>query len=91
MFQIKPSAVHDDYYEWITAFLIESDFADEAYKWCVRARDMRKGQLISYKCFLRYYYGIGDGENFLRTLDGLKRTDIKIDQDTLEILRTFNA
>ncbi len=91
MFQIKPSSVYDDYYEWITGFLVSADFTEEAYKWCVRARDMRKDKLVSYKCLLRYYYGTGNGEEFMRTLDGLKKTDIKIDQDTLEILRMFNA
>jgi hypothetical protein len=91
MFQIKPSAVKDCYYEWITGFLIQVGSPDEALKWCSRARDMNRGKLVGYKCYLRYYYGIGDGENFTRTISELKRTDIKIDQDTLEILRLFNG
>lgn len=91
MYENDPKTVKDCYYEWITGFFMNIGFPDEAYQWCQRADKEIKHGLAPYKCYMRYYYGCDDGENFMRVIDELKKTDIKIDQDTLEILRLFNG
>ena len=91
MYESAPDEIKDCYYEWIVGFLMDIGFQDDAYKWCIRAREKIDGRLSPYKCLLRYYYGMDDGENFLKTMDELKKSDIKIDQETLEIFRLFNS
>ncbi len=75
-----------EYYEWVVELLLDISEYDKAFKWCGRVRSRYKEELITYKCYFRYYYGIGDGEMFLSTLEELKKVDITIDSDTLELL-----
>jgi len=82
--------LHPEYYEWVVELLMDIKEYDKAYKWCNRARDKYDEELVTYKCYFRYYYGIGDGEMFANTLEELKKVDITIDSETLELLRTFS-
>lgn len=91
IYNAEPDEVREEYYEWITGFLMNIGSPEEAYGWCVRAKDTLGKKLTPYKCFLRYYYGMDDGENFIKVMQELRETDIRIDQDTLEILRLFNS
>lgn len=79
-----------EYYEWVVELLLDISEYDKAFKWCGRVRSRYKEELITYKCYFRYYYGIGDGEMFLSTLEELKKVDVTIDSDTLELFRTFS-
>ena len=79
-----------EYYEWVVELLLDISEYDKAFKWCGQARNRYKEELITYKCYFRYYYGIGDGEMFLSTLEELKKVDVTIDSDTLELFRTFS-
>ena len=90
MYEYDPKTLQDHYYEWIVSFLMSIGFPEDAYKWCERAEKEIGERLSSYKCYLRYYYGMDDGENFIKTMSELKKSDIKIDQDTLEIFRLFS-
>ena len=47
-------------------------------------------QLSSYTCKLKLYFTVKNRGAFFQTLGALKNSNIVIDSDTLEMIRTFS-
>ena len=60
-----------------------------AEKWCNRLHDAYPNMLLAYTCKLRMYFEQGKREEFLLTMENLKKSDVVIDAKTLELIRTF--
>lgn len=58
-------------------------------KWCGRSTALYPSTLSSYTCSLKYYFSRGDKEHFFRTLENLKKSDVIIDRETLDLIRVF--
>ncbi len=58
-------------------------------KWCTRSGALYPNTLSSYTCSLKYYFSRGDREQFFRALDALKKSDVVIDRETLDLIRVF--
>lgn len=78
-------------YELETAavFLIQSEEYEKAFIWMQRAKELYSNALASYTIALKYYFARGEREAFFEELDALKHSDVVIDHDTLELIRTF--
>lgn len=58
-------------------------------KWCIRSAALYPNTLSSYTCSLKYYFSRGDREQFFKVLEELKKSDVVIDRETLDLIRVF--
>lgn len=58
-------------------------------KWCDRGKEEFPNTLSSFTCMLKLYFTSGQKEKFFAVLNELKNTNIVIDNETLELIRTF--
>jgi len=70
-------------------FLEEKDF-EGADKWCRRLNELHPGELAAYTCRLKLYFTMNQKEEFFKTLESLKKSDVVIDHETLELIRLFS-
>lgn len=78
------------YYQWIIKCLVKNKQYDKAKKWCERAIQECPDNLFPHKYLLRTYYEEQDRDNFFAEMNALKNSSIVLDNDTLEIIRTFS-
>ncbi len=50
----------------------------------------RNNKLSAYTCRLKLYFTQQNKEAFFSTLNDLKRSDVVIDRETLELIRVFS-
>ncbi|MEF2696235.1 MAG: hypothetical protein U0O03_15935 [Blautia wexlerae] len=70
-------------------FLEIKDF-DSTEKWCMRLEELHPQELVAYTCKLKLYFTTRNREAFFETLGALKRADVVIDYETLELIRAFS-
>ena len=78
------------YIGWLCNLLLKIQSYDKMKLWSDRGRDMYPDELIIYVCYLKYYFTVGKKKQFFEELDRLKQSDIVIDKETLELIRTFS-
>lgn len=76
-------------YEKVFQMLLDMKDYDRCYKWCERLREQYPKNLASYTTQMKLFFSCGDKENFFRVMNELKHSDIMIDNETLEMIRTF--
>lgn len=76
-------------FEMISLRLLELKEYTLCEIWCDRAMSQYPGTLASYTCQLKLYFSSGQREKFFYTMDLLKQSDTMIDNETLELIRTF--
>ena len=69
--------------------LLRAHKYDQMKKWCDRSRDLYPDELSTYVCYLKYYFTVEKKKEFFEELDRLKKSNIVIDRETLELIRTF--
>lgn len=77
------------YIEWICMRLLQIEDFERSYVWCERSKEMYPEVLSTYTNQLKLYFTIQDKKNFFLVLNTLKKSDIVIDKDTLELIRAF--
>ena len=77
------------HYEAVSMRLLDVRDYEKCRKWCERAAQQYPGVLASYTCRLKLYFSCEDRENFFLVLDELKKSNIVIDNETLEMIRVF--
>lgn len=77
------------HYEAVSMRLLDVRDYEKCRKWCERAVEQYPGVLSSYTCRLKLYFSCEDRENFFQVLDELKKSNIVIDNETLEMIRVF--
>ena len=70
--------------------LLEIENFEDAEKWCIRLAEQYPDELCSYTCRLKLYFTIRNREAFFQTLNALKKSDVLIDNETLEMIRVFS-
>lgn len=78
------------YIGWLCELFLKIGDFDRMKLWSDRGRDMYPDELIIYVCYLKYYFTVGKKKQFFEELDRLKQSDIVIDKETLELIRTFS-
>ena len=77
------------HYEAVSMRLLDVRDYEKCRKWSERAAVQYPGVLSSYTCRLKLYFSCEDRENFFQVLDELKKSNIVIDNETLEMIRVF--
>ena len=72
----------------ISALLRQGEY-ERCRSWCERSAVLYPMALISYTGRLRLCYALGDREGFFEVLDELKRSQVPLDHETLEMIRVF--
>ncbi len=70
--------------------LLEIKDYENSEKWCIRLAEQYPDRLSAFTCKLKLYFIVRNREAFFQTLDALKRSDVVIDSETLELIRTFS-
>lgn len=90
-FYIKnPSGMSEQQYESICLRLLDLGEYENSEKWCVRLADQYPDRLSAFTCKLKLYFIVRNKEAFFQTLNALKRSDVVIDNETLELIRIFS-
>ncbi|MFA5528093.1 MAG: hypothetical protein WC996_05710, partial [Peptostreptococcales bacterium] len=63
---------------------------DNAYKWMMRANRYRGDTLETYKANLHLYFAQKNSAAFLDTLNRLKKSDIIVDEEVLNLFRLYH-
>lgn len=78
-------------YEAVCLRILEMKDYENAWKWCRRMEEQYPNELPMYTCKLKLYFAKQDREAFFETLDALKKSDVVIDRETLELIRIFST
>lgn len=76
-------------YESICLRLLETGDFENSEKWCMRLLEQFPDSLPSFTCRLKLYFTMKNREAFLQVLGDLKRSEVVIDSETLEMIRIF--
>ena len=82
--------LHCEYIEWIAALLLRLKEYERMEVWCNRCMEIYPEELTSYTIPLKLYFSIQDKEKFFAAMDRLKKSDVVIDRDTLDLIRVFS-
>lgn len=85
-----PAKMTCQQYEGVCLRLLEIRDYENSGKWCIRQAMQYPNELSSYTCKLKLYFTTRDREAFFETLEALKKSDIVIDNETLELIRIFS-
>lgn len=77
------------YIEWLCALLLGEKEFERMRRWCQRSRELYPDELSTYTCFLKLYFTTGRRQEFFEELNRLKSSEVVIDRETLELIRTF--
>lgn len=78
-------------YEAVCLRTLEIKDYEKSEKWCLRMQEQYPDELSTYTCRLKLYFARQEREAFFQTLDTLKKSDVVIDRETLELIRIFSA
>ncbi|MCF2656379.1 hypothetical protein [Lacrimispora saccharolytica] len=88
-YRLAGASITSEMYESMALRLIETEKYDRARSWCERALWRYPNTLASYTTLIKLYFSCGDRENFFKTMQELKESNIVIDRETLELIRAF--
>ena len=80
----------ENFDEWISLRLLWFKDFEKCKKWCMRSAEEYPCELSSYTCRLKLYFTMDKKEEFFEVMAALKKSDIIIDSETLELIRTFS-
>ena len=78
------------YVEWVAMLLLKLRTYDRVQFWCNVAKEMFPTELATYTMQLKLYFSMENRERFFEVMNELKKADIVIDRETLELIRIFN-
>lgn len=90
LYQKNASRLTCERYENICMRLLEVRDTALSEKWCDRLAEQYPEQLPAYTCRLKLYFTLQQREAFFQTMDELKKSNIVINSETLEIIRVFS-
>lgn len=76
--------------EKIALRLLEIQDYSLCEKWCLRIVELYPDTLSAFTTRLKLYFSNGEWEKFLQVMEQLKKSDITVDQETLNLIRTFS-
>lgn len=78
------------YYTNLIHLLVKIGDIQAADIWVTRLLEAFPDEMETFRCLLRYYYTIQNKDNFFQQLERLKKTDIAIDKDLLDLIRIYS-
>lgn len=90
IYRKKASGLTEQRYEGVALRLLEVKDYDESEKWCLRMAEKYPDGLPSYTCKLKLYFTMRKKDAFFETFNALKKSDVVIDNETLELIRLFS-
>lgn len=90
LYEKNASRITPDWYEGLCMRLLECGNFENIEKWCMRLEEQYPDELCAYTSRLKFYFTIKNKDAFFDTLSALKRSNITIDSDTLEMIRIFS-
>lgn len=90
IYQKNASRMLPQRYEAVCLRLIEQKQFEQADLWCERLAKQFPDELVAYTCRLKLYFKENDRDRFFLVMDQLKKSDIIIDNETLELIRVFS-
>lgn len=90
LYQYK-ELISPEYYETMVYFLLQFNDFTSAYIWCEQLSQYHKYTLHYYKAMMRILYAEKNYNKFLEIMEQLKTSDVKIDGETLDLIRTFKG
>lgn len=89
LYRKNASRMTSQFYEWISLRLLEVEAFDKMEIWCGRAAEQYPNELASFTCRLKLYFTSHQKEKFFQVMEELKESEVVIDNETLELIRTF--
>lgn len=86
----NPDGMTEQQYESVCMRLLDIKDYENSEKWCIRLAEQYPDQLAAFTCRLKLYFIVRNKEGFFQTLDALKKSDVVIDNETLELIRVFS-
>lgn len=77
-------------YENVCLRLLEIQDFENSEKWCQRLSEQYPEQLPAYTCRLKLYFTTKDRAAFFQTLDAMKKSDVVLNREALELVRIFS-
>lgn len=90
IYQKESSGLTPQRYEGVALRLLEIKDYEKCEKWCLRMAEQHPAELPSYTCKLKLYFMTRNKAAFFETFHALKRSDVVIDNETLELIRLFS-
>lgn len=75
--------------ESLTSALLQQQEYERCRTWCARSSELYPLALSSFTGRLKLCFSTGDRAGFFDVLDELKRSDVSLDHETLEMVRVF--
>lgn len=88
--QKDQSRLKEEQYESVCLRLMEIEDYTDSEKWCAWLAEQYPERLSAYTCRLKLYFTLQNKEAFFTTLNDLKKSDVVIDRETLELIRVFS-
>ena len=90
LYDKNPAELTAKRYEGICLCLLDLKEFEETEVWCDRLAVQHPGELETFTCRLKLYFMENEKDRFFQVLDELKKSDVVIDSETLELIRVFS-
>lgn len=90
LYEKKASRMTEGQYENVCLRLLEIQDFENSEKWCQRLSEQYPEQLPAYTCRLKLYFTTKDRAAFFQTLDAMKKSDVVLNREALELVRIFS-
>lgn len=90
LYQKDAALLSAERYENLCLCLMEVKEFQVSEQWCLRLAEQYPETLSAYTCRLKLFFETKNKKAFFQTLDNLKKTDVVIDSETLEMIRIFS-
>lgn len=82
--------MESSHYLEITELLLRAGDIQAAEHWAERGMEEKELELDAYRAMLQVLYAKGDRQAFFQCLDKLKKSDVRFDEQMLEMIRFLN-
>lgn len=89
LYDTAPETISSKQFKDVSLRYLEIRDFDNCRKWCDRAEEYFPEALATYTCRLKLYFESGNSEEFFAQMDRLKKSGVVVDNETLELMRTF--
>ncbi len=89
-FSLAPGNIVGECFEALTMRNLEVERLDNCEKWCTRMQQFFPDALSTYTCRLKLYFTAKDKERFFEVIDELKKSNVVVDNEALELIRVFS-
>jgi len=79
-----------EYIEWLAVLLLKLKEYDRVERWSEISTELYPAELSTYTIRLKLAFSRGDRDLFFRVMNELKKADVVIDKETLELIRIFS-